>query len=68
MTAVDPYLKSDFGEMLELGLIDSIEDIEVFNFYRHDGELNVHAEYGYLVNKVTAAVVADWWRQRQLAA
>ncbi len=68
MTAVDPCLKSDFGEMLELGLIDSIEDIEVFNFYRHDGELNVHAEYGYLVNKVTAAAVADWWRQQSHAS
>ena len=64
MTAVDPYLKSDFGEMLELGLIESIEDIEIFNFFRHDGELNVHAEYGYLVNKDTAAVVAEWWRQQ----
>ena len=68
MTAVDPYLKSDFGEMLELGLIESIEDIEIFNFFRHDGELNVHAEYGYLVNKVTAAAVADWWRQQRPAA
>jgi hypothetical protein len=68
MTAVDPYLKSDFGEMLELGLIESIEDIEIFNFFRHDGELNVHAEYGYLVNKVTAAAVADWWRLQRPAA
>lgn len=64
MTAVDPCLKNDFGEMLELGLVESIEDIEIFNFFRLDGELNVHAEYGYLVNKVTAAVVADWWRQQ----
>jgi hypothetical protein len=68
MTAVDPYLKSDFGEMLELGLIESIEDIEIFNFFRHDGELNVHAEYGYLVNKVTAAAVANWWRLQLPAA
>ena len=64
MTAVDPYLKSEFGDMLEFGLIESIEDVEIFNFFRHDGELNVHAEYGYLVNKVTAATVADWWRQQ----
>jgi hypothetical protein len=67
MTAVDPYLKSEFGEMLELGLIESIDDVEIFNFFRHDGELNVHAEYGYLVNKVTAAAVADWWRQQRQA-
>ena len=45
MTAVNPYLAGDFGEMAELGLIERIEDIEVFNFFRHDGELNVHAEY-----------------------
>ena len=63
MTAANPYLKDDFAEMIELGLVERIEDIEMFNYYRHDGELNVHAEYGYLVNKVTAAVVADWWRQ-----
>ncbi len=65
MTAVDPYLENDFGEMLELGLLESIEDIEIFNFFRHDGELNVHAEYGYLVNKMTAAAVADWWRRQR---
>ena len=64
MTAVNPYLKNDFGEMVRLGLIEHIDDIEIFNFFRLDGELNVHAEYGYLVNKVTAAVVADWWQQQ----
>ena len=62
MTAVDPVLKNDFGEMVDLQLIDDIEDIEIFNHYRLNGELNVHAEYGYLVNKVTAGIVADWWR------
>ncbi len=67
MTAVNPYLGKDFGEMLQLGLVESIEDIEIFNFFRHDGELNVHAEYGYLVNKDTAAVVAEWWRQQPLS-
>ena len=65
MTAVNPYLGNEFGDMVEVGLVERIDDIEIFNFFRHDGELNVHAEYGYLVNKVTAAVVADWWRQRQ---
>jgi len=64
MTAVNPYLAKDFGEMARLGLVERIEDIEIFNFFRHDGELNVHAEYGYLVNKDTAAVVAEWWRQQ----
>jgi len=62
LTAVDPYLRNDFQEMLELGLVESIDDIEVFNHFRLNGELNVHAEYGYLANKATAAIVADWWR------
>ena len=65
MTAVNPFLKDGFGEMLRLGLVESIEDIEIFNAFRQDGELNVHAEYGYLANRVTAAVVADWWRRQQ---
>lgn len=68
MTAVNPYLKNDFGEMVRLGLIEHIDDIEIFNFFRLDGELNAHAEYGYLVNKVTAAVVADWWRRQRPTA
>ena len=62
MTAIDPVLKNDFGEMVDLQLVEDIEDIESFNHYRLNGELNVHAEYGYLVNKVTAGIVADWWR------
>jgi hypothetical protein len=68
MTAVNPFLAKDFGEMVERGLVEYIDDIEIFNFYRHDGELNVHAEYGYLVNKVTAEIVTDWWRQQQPSA
>jgi hypothetical protein len=65
MTAANPYLGKEFGQMVKLGLVESIDDIEIFNYFRHHGELNEHAEYGYLVNKVTAAVVADWWRQPQ---
>ena len=68
MTAVNPYLRGEFGEMLELGLVESIDDIEIFNFYRNDGVLNAHAEYGYLVNKETAAVVANWWRRQRPVA
>ena len=68
MTAVDPYLKSDFGEMLELGLIDGIEDIAIHNLYRHAGELHGPAESGYLVNMLTAAAVADGGRQQRQPA
>ena len=62
LTAINPNLAHDFGEMLESGLVDSIEDAELHNYFRLDGELNVHAEYGYLANEVTAKVITDWWR------
>ena len=65
MTAIDPFLRNDFGEMIDLGLVEAIDDIEIFNHFRLDGELNEHAEYGYLVNKVTAGIVAEWWRARR---
>lgn len=63
LTAIDPYLKNDFGEMLELGLIEDFEDKAVYNYFRLNGVLNVHSEYGYLVNEETARTVADWWRR-----
>ncbi len=48
--------------MQKLGLVASIEDHGVLNYFRLDGVLNVHAEYGYLANSVTAGIVADWWK------
>lgn len=63
LTAIDPHLGNDFAEMVELGLVESIEDLSMFNYYRLDGQLNVHAEYGYLVNEVTGRIIADWWRK-----
>ena len=62
LTAIDPWLANDFAEMLELDLVDEIDDSEVLNYYRLKGVLNVHAEYGYLVNEETAHAVANWWR------
>jgi hypothetical protein len=62
LTALDPTLRNDFGAMLELSLVECIDDQEVYNWFRYDGELNAHSEYGYLVNPVTAKIVADWWR------
>ena len=62
LTAIDPFLANDFAEMLGLGLVSAIEDEEVVNYYRLDGELNVHSEYGYLVNEKTALTIAKWWR------
>lgn len=62
LTAIDPRLLNDFREPLELGLVESFEDAELHNYFRLEGALNVHAEYGYLVNEVTARTVAAWWR------
>lgn len=62
MTALDPELKTDFVEMLELDLVEAIDDRALLNFFRLDGQLNVHAEYGYLVNASTGKAIVDWWR------
>jgi hypothetical protein len=62
LTAIDMALKNDFGEMMRLGLVEGIEDLETYNYYRMNGVLNVHAEYGYLVNEVTATAIRNWWR------
>ena len=62
LTAIDMALKNDFGEMIRLGLVEDIEDLEIYNYYRTSGVLNVHAEYGYLVNEVTATIIRNWWR------
>ncbi len=62
LTAIDMRLENDYEAMVDLGLTESIEDRQVFNYFRLDGELNVHAEYGYLINEVTAGFVSEWWR------
>ena len=62
LTALDRKLQRDFGAMVELGLLSSIEDYEIYNWYREQGVLNVHAEYGYLANRDAALHIADWWR------
>ncbi len=62
LTVIDPRLRNDFAEMLELGLLESFEDEEMLNYFRLNDALNVHAEYGYLVNEKTALTIAKWWR------
>lgn len=61
LTAIDLALVNDFGEMRELGLLDEFFDGELFNYFRLDGVLNTHAEYGYLVNEKTALTISKWW-------
>ncbi len=63
LTAIDPTLADDFREMRDLSLVDAIVDYPLYNYFRLDGELNVHSEYGYLVNDSTASIVIDWWQR-----
>lgn len=68
MTAFEPEIAGYFSEMKQLGLVDSIEDHTTYNYFRQhgqDGHLNVHAEYGYLVNEVTAGIIAKWWAAKR---
>jgi hypothetical protein len=68
LTALDPYLVNDFGEMLELGLVNRIDDAMIFTHFRLNGELNVHAEYGYFVNEKTAHTIVEWWRGQRVSS
>ncbi len=63
MTAVDPRLGDDYAEMLRLGLVESIVDLDMYNAFHLDGLLNTHAEYGYLANEVIGRIVAEWWQR-----
>ncbi|MEJ2601878.1 MAG: hypothetical protein P8172_01055 [Gammaproteobacteria bacterium] len=65
LTALDRSARRDFGEMIAAGLVEDIEDYEVLNFFRREGELHVHSEYGYLVNRTTGGIIADWWRSNR---
>jgi hypothetical protein len=62
LTAMDMELANDYGDMVKLGLVEEIVDHKVYNYFHYNDELNVHSEYGYLVNEVTGRVIADWWR------
>jgi hypothetical protein len=67
ITALDRCFKDDFGSMLELGIIDSIEDHcdGIYNFFRDEEGLNCHRSYGYLVNPAVGEIIAEWWQQNR---
>ena len=64
LTALDRNLRADFEPMIELGLIEEIVDHEIFSFYRAEGALNVHNEYGYLLHETTARQICEWWSEQ----
>jgi len=64
ITALDRVFRDDFGEMLELGIIDDIKDHckGIYNFFHNEEGLNCHRSYGYMVNPAVGKIVADWWK------
>jgi hypothetical protein len=64
-TALHPRLRPFFGEMIELGLLESLEDhTGLYNHFRGDMGLNVHKSYGYLSHSLVAGLIADWLAAR----
>lgn len=67
LTALGHRFADDYAEMLRLGLVAEITDqINLVNPFRGQEGLNVHKCYGYFVNAVTGAAIADWWREGSL--
>ena len=66
LTALDTRLADDFAEMIRLGLLTGINDRQSMNYYHMHGTLNVHAEYGYLINEVTAKAISQWGRSQNI--
>lgn len=62
LTAIVPALQGPFRGMSQAGLIPAIDDRMIENWFRLDGVLNTHAEYGYLINPATAKIVSEWWK------
>lgn len=63
LVSLDVTLHDDYADMLKAKLVDTIEDHyeDVYNNFRNRQGLNVHRSYGYLVNPVVGAAIANWW-------
>lgn len=60
-TALRPRLAPTFGEMVKLGLLESIDDTVGFdNYFRGELGYNEHEAYGYLAQAVVGSVVGEW--------
>jgi hypothetical protein len=61
MTALRPRLEPYYGDMLELGLLESFADHpDIYNHFRGDIGLNVHKSYGYLIAPPVVSTIAAW--------
>ncbi len=65
VTALDRKLATDFNQMLDLGVIESIEDHceGIYNFYHDENGLNCHSDYGYLLIPEVANTISTWLQQ-----
>jgi hypothetical protein len=62
MTALERSLSSVWSEMRDLGLVEQISDrLDLQTYFRGPEGLNVHKCYGYMVNPVVGATIAQWW-------
>ena len=60
-TALHPRLEPRFREMVELGLVGSIEDYgDLENCFRGAYGLNAHEAYGYLFQRKVAEIVGEF--------
>jgi hypothetical protein len=60
-TALHPRLESRFREMIELGLVGSIEDyVDLENCFRGAYGLNTHEAYGYFFQRTLAEIVGEF--------
>ena len=58
--AHDQNVADDFRDMLDLGLVESIDDRRIFNLAVRNGKSNPHHGAGYLIHPVLGDVVANW--------
>ena len=68
ITALHPRLGPHYGEMVELGSLEALQDCTGFyNHYRDRGRLDVHTSYGYLITRPVAESIAGWLRTANAA-
>lgn len=63
LVALHPRVVPFFGAMKRFGLVESIEDREIYNHFRGDLGLDVHKSYGYLNHPTVAGPIAAWLRE-----
>ena len=63
--AIDPHLRDDFREMIDLRLVEDIRDNgePVYTWFRSELGLNVHRSYGYFATRDVGRVIAAWWKE-----